>query len=92
MRVLGFVIQDQSDLADTEIESLFKIDKSLFAPDCVSDLCPADKRAAVSDQKRQNTGRLLLNPGWHTVFAELVSLFVQFEVSKSNPNHGRETV
>jgi hypothetical protein len=33
-----------------------------------------------------------LNPGWHTVFAELVSLFVQFEVSKSNPNHGRETV
>ncbi len=82
MRSLRLVTQHRANLSNAVVQTLFKIDKGLIAPEFLAQLFPRDNLSCPPNQHRQNLEGLRLNPYNCARPAQLLRLRVQFEGTK----------
>jgi hypothetical protein len=72
--VLSIIAKSSANLLDAEIQALVEIDKSLIAPDVISDLLSSNDLTCTLHQKHKHPGGL---------WSELYAQSILFQLSRS---------
>src|SRR5258708_10415236 len=78
--LVGVVRQGAADLADRGIDSLFDVDKHIFAPQLARDLLASDQLAPFFDHEHEQLQRQALEPNRAATSAELKAAVIQLEI------------